>query len=89
MTLMPNCSMETSSTNLRFLGYSWRVCVCPKCGRHLGWMYEPKDNIEEGNKNNNEKPSEMGFYGLILENLIDEKCRNMGSMIVPFAPGHN
>jgi len=25
-------------------GYSWRVCVCPQCGQHLGWMFQPEDD---------------------------------------------
>jgi hypothetical protein len=26
-----------------FPGFVWRVCVCPQCGAHLGWMFEPED----------------------------------------------
>ena len=27
-------------------GYLWRVCVCPQCGAHLGWMFEPEDTAD-------------------------------------------
>lgn len=53
-----------------FPGYAWRICVCGACGRHLGWMYEPLDEIELSPS----EPSEQGFYGLILTKLIDEEC---------------
>ncbi|CAH0393172.1 unnamed protein product [Bemisia tabaci] len=51
-----------------FPGYSWKPCVCARCGRHLGWMFEPLSsaNIERI------YPSSDGFYALILDNLISE-----------------
>ena len=27
-------------------GYLWRVCVCPQCRAHLGWMFEPEDTAD-------------------------------------------
>jgi len=49
-------------------GYLWRACVCPACRAHLGWMYEPEDTATD----DREKPSEAGFYAIILSNVIDE-----------------
>ena len=34
-------------------------------------MFEPEDNVNE----NLNKPSDLGFYALILNKLIDEECR--------------
>jgi Yippee zinc-binding/DNA-binding /Mis18, centromere assembly len=42
-----------------FKGYSWNFALCASCQMHLGWFYQ--------------SASEGGFYGLILENLEEEK----------------
>merc|ERR1711864_12427 len=44
-------------------GYHWKVCVCSHCGAHLGWMFEPEDTADTSRL----KPSEAGFYALILD----------------------
>lgn len=49
-------------------GYLWRACGCPKCRAHLGWMFEPEDTATE----DLDKPTEAGFYALILSKVIDE-----------------
>jgi len=49
-------------------GYLWRVCVCPHCRAHLGWMFEPEDTAVE----EREKPSKAGFYAIIVNKVIDE-----------------
>jgi len=49
-------------------GYLWKACICPKCRAHLGWMFEPEDSATE----DREKPSEAGFYAIILSKVIDE-----------------
>ncbi|XP_070533984.1 uncharacterized protein [Ptychodera flava] len=49
-----------------FPGFSWRIAVCPKCGQHLGWSYEPH-NHEHGKKD-----TEETFLGLILDHLIHQ-----------------
>jgi len=49
-------------------GYLWKACICPKCRAHLGWMFEPEDSATESQ----EKPSEAGFYAIILNKVIDE-----------------
>jgi len=49
-------------------GYLWKACVCPKCRAHLGWMFEPEDSATEDQK----RPSEAGFYAIILDKVIDE-----------------
>jgi len=49
-------------------GYLWKACICPKCRSHLGWMFEPEESATE----DREKPSEAGFYAIILSKVIDE-----------------
>lgn len=39
-----------------FPGFLWSYALCSKCYTHLGWYYQSGTN---------------GFYGLILENLIE------------------
>ena len=51
-----------------FPGFVWRVCVCPQCGHHLGWIFEPEDLVSPGQ----DRASSTGFYGLILASVIDE-----------------
>eukprot|EP00088_Acartia_fossae_P004932 TRINITY_DN12157_c0_g1_i2.p1 TRINITY_DN12157_c0_g1~~TRINITY_DN12157_c0_g1_i2.p1 ORF type:complete len:173 (-),score=26.89 TRINITY_DN12157_c0_g1_i2:227-745(-) len=53
-----------------FPGYLWRVCVCPKCGAHVGWMFEPEDLLSSTRVQ--PKPSQAGFYGIILKKVISE-----------------
>ena len=57
-----------TSDHTWYPGYHWRVCVCPQCGAHLGWMFEPEDS----DLINLEKPSSSGFYALIVSKIIDE-----------------
>ncbi len=33
-----------------------------------GWMYEPEDTISEDLT----KPSDLGFYGIIVDRVLDE-----------------
>ncbi len=40
-----------------FPGYAWKILVCSGCLSHLGWQYSGPDI----------------FYGLILQNLTEEK----------------
>uniref|UniRef100_U5EPA1 Putative 17 kDa salivary protein n=1 Tax=Corethrella appendiculata TaxID=1370023 RepID=U5EPA1_9DIPT len=55
-----------------FPGYAWKLCICPKCTGHLGWMFEP---IETATKDQN-FPSEKGFYALIYNNILLESYVN-------------
>ena len=41
-----------------FPSYSWSYALCSSCLNHLGWKYEKAEDI---------------FFGLILENLIEEE----------------
>ncbi|XP_063608478.1 protein cereblon-like isoform X2 [Penaeus indicus] len=59
---------EWYSDHSWFPGYSWKVCVCPRCKAHLGWIFEPIENT----KPSQYLASSKGFYGLILEKLISE-----------------
>ncbi|KAK8396064.1 hypothetical protein O3P69_005276 [Scylla paramamosain] len=52
-----------------FPGYLWKVCICPRCRAHLGWIFEPETKASTTHF----KASSEGFYGLILEKLITEK----------------
>lgn len=56
-----------------FEGYGWKVCQCPSCKNHLGWMFETIDRIIN---NNPLYPSEKGFYGIILDAVITESCKS-------------
>ncbi|XP_045510636.1 uncharacterized protein LOC123705711 [Colias croceus] len=49
-----------------FPGYSWRICVCPHCGHHLGWTFSHTDS------NNIESDEVDTFHGLILSSILGE-----------------
>lgn len=51
-----------------FPGYTWRICACPHCGQHLGWVFE---STEDGNI---AEPQRQSFHGLILSNILGENC---------------
>ncbi|XP_069945300.1 uncharacterized protein [Cherax quadricarinatus] len=60
---------EWYSDHTWFPGYSWKVCICPRCQAHLGWVFEPVGRASISHF----KASSEGFYGLILEKLITEE----------------
>lgn len=43
-----------------FDGYAWRIGVCAACGRHVGWLYAPRD-------------ATVGapFAGVVAERVLD------------------
>ncbi len=41
-----------------FPGYTWQIAVCLSCLMHLGWKYDA--------------PGREGFYGFILDRLIED-----------------
>lgn len=53
------CGAVGSPTNefTWFAGYFWQVTVCASCLTHLGWRFT--------------SPDASGFYGLILDRLIE------------------
>jgi hypothetical protein len=53
-------------------GYLWSICVCPKCGKHQGWLFIP--DIEYCNlfPSDNCK-NRKHFYGIITDNLKPKK----------------
>jgi len=55
-----------------FEGFAWKVCQCPTCKAHLGWMFEPIESATQ----NPVFPSEKGFYSLILDTVILESYVN-------------
>lgn len=52
-----------------FNNYSWKICQCPSCKAHIGWMFEKSDIVT---KTNPIYPSDQGFYGIILDSVISE-----------------
>ncbi|XP_064109695.1 uncharacterized protein LOC135217648 isoform X2 [Macrobrachium nipponense] len=61
---------EWYSEHTWFPGYSWKVCICPRCRAHLGWVFELTKKIQSGYVTS--KSSGEGFYGLIVDSLISE-----------------
>ncbi|MFP4193859.1 MAG: cereblon family protein [Desulfobacterales bacterium] len=53
------CGAVGSPTNefTWFAGYFWQVAVCASCLTHIGWQFT--------------SPEASGFYGLILERLME------------------
>lgn len=52
----PGCAVTGAATGEHswFSGFAWRVALCGRCERHLGWQYEGGSS---------------SFYGLILTRL--------------------
>ena len=52
------------------LSSMWVILATSYCHfrAHLGWMFEPEDSATEDQK----RPSEAGFYAIILDKVIDE-----------------
>ncbi|XP_074656416.1 uncharacterized protein LOC141909724 [Tubulanus polymorphus] len=42
-----------------FPGFTWQIVVCPRCGFHLGWLFQPLYGGEQ-----------RSFIGLILDKLL-------------------
>ncbi|KAI8506046.1 hypothetical protein Bbelb_163990 [Branchiostoma belcheri] len=55
-------------------GFSWRISICPRCGFHLGWYYEPFSQTAD--------TEEQTFVGLILDNLLYQKYAD-NLLVVP------
>lgn len=51
-----------------FVEYAWKSCHCPRCGAHLGWMFEPVDSIND----NLLTPTRLGFYAIVVTSIVDE-----------------
>lgn len=62
---------QWSITYTWFPGFAWKVCLCPKCASHLGWMFEP---IETATKEQI-FPSDKGFYAITVKNIVAESCK--------------
>lgn len=56
-----------------FEGYGWKVCQCPSCKNHMGWMFEKIETIIESNP---VFPGDKGFYGIIYDSVITESCKS-------------
>jgi hypothetical protein len=55
-----------------FKNYSWKLCQCPTCKAHVGWMFELTDLVY---RNDPFFPGETGFYGIILDSVISESYK--------------
>lgn len=62
-----------------FPGYSWKVCMCPVCSVHIGWMYEPNETAVKSLA----FPSDRGFYALLLNHVLSESCMFVGAIFFP------
>ncbi|KAI0242121.1 hypothetical protein LSAT2_014838 [Lamellibrachia satsuma] len=50
-----------------FPGFTWQISVCPRCGYHLGWFFESRNDKHT----TDECPgSLLSFVGLILGRLV-------------------
>uniref|UniRef100_A0A1I7XLC3 CULT domain-containing protein n=1 Tax=Heterorhabditis bacteriophora TaxID=37862 RepID=A0A1I7XLC3_HETBA len=67
---------QASTDATWFPGMQWTVCVCSKCGQHMGWYFQPE-------KPNLLKSDQKSFVGLVLDYLISADCQTiqMGSML--------
>lgn len=54
-----------------FPGFAWKICWCPKCSGHIGWMFEPVLTATQLQKS----PTEEGFFVIILNRVIAESCK--------------
>ncbi|KAK6112858.1 hypothetical protein QQG55_49320 [Brugia pahangi] len=55
--------------------YEWTVCVCPSCGFHLGWYFQ-SGNIQS--------KLHKSFFGLVLDYLISEECKDLNMHVLCF-----
>ncbi|XP_043215177.1 protein cereblon-like isoform X2 [Amphibalanus amphitrite] len=53
------------SSHSWFPGYSWKICLCPTCHTHIGWIFKKVKPSEEDTTNNS-------FFGLILDRILEE-----------------
>lgn len=51
-----------------FPNYAWKACHCPRCGTHLGWMFEPVESALE----TVDSPTHKGFFAVIISSIVDE-----------------
>jgi hypothetical protein len=49
-----------------FPGFLWHIVVCPRCGYHLGWSFEPADHQQE------KVDTDQTFIALILDHLLHQ-----------------
>ncbi|ESO95620.1 hypothetical protein LOTGIDRAFT_227202 [Lottia gigantea] len=57
---------KPTSEDSWFPGFSWTIVVCPRCGSHIGWLFEAN------HKHSHTSPV-TSFYGLILNHLLLDK----------------
>jgi len=58
-----------------FDGFTWRICTCPVCGSHHGWLFSPIDGYCDNIKGLNKTvcSERRKFYGLITTRLKDSQ----------------
>jgi len=69
------CEENEYEESTFFEGFSWRICTCPVCGSHHGWLFSPIlkycDTIKNANKTRCK--DRYKFYGLITTRLKDSQ----------------
>ena len=64
------CENKRHYENSFYLGYSWSICYCKKCGEFKGWLFLPNEEYCEILKNleeYNQCKKREKFYGIIVE----------------------
>ncbi|KAL8591776.1 hypothetical protein ACOMHN_032318 [Nucella lapillus] len=54
-----------------FPGFAWTVAVCPRCGHHLGWVFDPLPSSENVVQMKVTQHSNS-FFGLVLGSLLHD-----------------
>jgi len=74
-----SCDEESYEEHTFFPGYGWSGCVCPHCGSHVGWRFNPIKEQCIINENEKECKNKSPFYGLIKDRMkhkIDDEMEN-------------
>ncbi len=69
------CDEKEYEDNTFFEGFSWRICTCPVCGSHHGWLFSPIEGFCDYINNGNKTVciSRRKFYGIITTRLKDSQ----------------
>ena len=69
------CEKTEFDNSSFFEGFTWRVCTCPICGSHHGWLFVPIDKFCETISYVNKTicKERRKFYGIITTRLKDSQ----------------
>lgn len=69
------CDRTEYEDSTFFDGFTWRICTCPVCGSHHGWLFSPIDKFCENVKSVNKTvcKERRKFYGLITTRIKDSQ----------------